>query len=77
MAGHYSSDPQHIVFKKSIIPYPVIMIFSQNQYIVVAPTLTKIEFIRINSISRLPTAPNHHTQPRPEPFTPPHSQRGG
>jgi hypothetical protein len=38
MAGHYSADPQHIVFKKSIIPYPVIMIFSQNQYIVVAST---------------------------------------
>jgi hypothetical protein len=29
--------PQYIVPEKPIIPYPVIMLFSQNQYIVVAP----------------------------------------
>jgi hypothetical protein len=29
--------PQYVVSAKLIIPYPVIMVFSQNQYIVVAP----------------------------------------
>jgi hypothetical protein len=57
---------QYIVFKKSIIPRPVIMIFSPNQYIVAAPTPqrpTKIEFIRINSISRPTHQPNHYRDP--------------